>query len=328
MHNRKFNIIPQCKQTAACPVCGNAGIPQKILPSKYIYSELKRLFNLAVLPDLKIIDYVLFRCVFCSLEFAVPPLAGSKEFYDWITNNASYYSGSRWEYQTILDKISQKNESLLLDVGCGDGEFLSIVSASSSIRAIGIDITKASIKKCQEKGLETYCMTVEELISNNFSSNCPKAFNYIVAFHLLEHLPDPKYFVRNLKGLLVNDGKIFLSTPYSPLSYEGQFFMPLNNPPHHLTRWNKYAFSELAVQLGMKIDFYLPTADSLIKRTLQSLRLGLEGNKPFSYKNIVKIVLKNPNSSFREFFCQLKREKINGETAPEIILVKLENVKS
>ena len=58
----------------------------------------------------------------------------------------------RLDYRVIADWI--RPESSVLDLGCGDGELLSILVKEKHVRANGIEIDEQAIYKCVEKGLE------------------------------------------------------------------------------------------------------------------------------------------------------------------------------
>ncbi len=306
----------------ACPICRQRGMFLRHLPAIYIIRELKRFFSVAEIPPLDICDYSLFVCSACSLEFAVPPVPGSKAFYDWITAKTGYYSASRWEYQTVVDKISTFDAGLLLDVGCGDGEFLSFVGGLLDIKAIGIDLTQSSVDKCKKKGIEAHCMDIATYMNTAATSRLPDRFDFIVAFHSLEHMAYPLRFIESLKQLLTRNGLLFLSTPYSPVSYEYSFYAPLNNPPHHLTRWNRSSYIKLAETVNMKIDFLMPVAESPFKRAFQSMRIGVRGYNS-TIKELPFLIVAHPLVTFKEMYLQLSRERFNGKVLPDIIMAQL-----
>jgi 2-polyprenyl-3-methyl-5-hydroxy-6-metoxy-1,4-benzoquinol methylase len=54
---------------------------------------------------------------------------------------------------------------------------------------------------------------------------------------LSEHIAKPKEFVQEILSILHPLGNIYLSTPYSPMDFELEWYDVLNNPPHHMGRW-------------------------------------------------------------------------------------------
>jgi cyclopropane fatty-acyl-phospholipid synthase-like methyltransferase len=63
-------------------------------------------------------------------------------------------------YQFYLDFASQHKVNSLLDIGCGQGNFLKQLS---DIHTLGIDLSQEQINICQQKGLNAKCIDVNKL---------------------------------------------------------------------------------------------------------------------------------------------------------------------
>jgi SAM-dependent methyltransferase len=178
------------------------------------------------------------------------------------------------------------------------------------------------VHHCRSKGLTAYCESIESFLHS--VDDHAAGFDVAAAFHCLEHVSDPKEFVASMVRVLKPGGKIYLSTPYSPMSFEGIWLDPLNNPPHHLTRWNFRAYKELARQLNLQINFFMPRASGILHRTLYALNLAWYG--PFalaSRKKMFLSVLAHPFDTLDEYMRQRSREKVDGKTVADVILVEL-----
>ena len=104
----------------------------------------------------------------------------------------------RTQYGTVLKYVEQLKPDLILDYGCGEG-VLSTLIAERGFKVIGIDISKPNIsvakRVAREKGL-----AINFLIGDG--ENLPfksKAFDLVIASHVLEHLPDIKQGFKELK---------------------------------------------------------------------------------------------------------------------------------
>ena len=69
----------------------------------------------------------------------------------------------RLDYRVIADWI--RPEASVLDLGCGDGELLSILVKEKHVRANGIEIDEQAIYKCVERGLSVFHEDIEEGLS-------------------------------------------------------------------------------------------------------------------------------------------------------------------
>lgn len=311
------------KVESNCPLCNSESKFLYEIPADFIEKNLAAYYGESCPNNLVLIDYTIFQCKRCSLQYAFPLKPGSSPFYEYVSSHSAYYPVVRWEWAVVIDKINKSLEETavsLLEIGCGNGLFLEMTKQVPQLRAIGLDTTISSIEKCREKGLETYPESIESFLSNINKRD----FHYIVAFHCLEHVIDPKEFVSSVLMLLKPSGKIYLSTPYSPMSFEPVWFDPMNHPPHHLTRWNEASYRELARQLNLNIAFYMPDAAGIIDRALYTLNLLWNGPMDLSSNIGIKTsALMHPFVTCKEIVRQKKRSKVNNQVAANVVLVEM-----
>ena len=254
--------------------------PQKIrdLPRELILAKLADYFHTPPAGEIVETDYSLWRCAETGLEFCHPPLPGNEAFYKWVSSFASYYPGFRWEYGEVAQMLQTQNFSApdfkVLDVGCGKGDFLRALDFLPAQKKFALDLNEPAIRACREQGFHACCGTVETAIASGFLK--PAEFPIVTSFHCLEHVSQPVEFVRELLRATAPGGKLFLSTPYSPMSFEADWFDVLNHPPHHMARWNLAAYRKLAEIFGVKMRHFAPNNRSL-KQALQLFRLKTYG---------------------------------------------------
>jgi 2-polyprenyl-3-methyl-5-hydroxy-6-metoxy-1,4-benzoquinol methylase len=307
-----------------CPICNSDSNFLYSLDSVSMLESLEKYYNEKLPKHIEICDYTILQCKNCSLEFSSPLIPGDLNFYAWITSHSSYYPSNRWEWNPVIKKAVDFDSNLisLLEVGCGSGYFLEQALTNPKISVIGLDSTPASVEKCREKNIEAYCDTIESF--SKLEGNQEKLFDLVVAFHCLEHVDNPKEFISSMVSVLKPLGSIFISTPYSPMSFETTWFDPLNHPPHHMTRWNLSAYQELASQFGLKFRISMPPSNNLIRRILLTLHYQLNGpSVSFSKKKMLLTALTHPLTFSSECLAQIKREKIKGEIAADVVLVEL-----
>jgi SAM-dependent methyltransferase len=306
-----------------CPICDSSTRLIKELPSVYMEKKLSSYYGKEHLEhNIIASDYSLLSCTSCSLEFAYPLTPGTHKFYQWITSQSSYYPSHRWEWDVVVSQIKSRSShpSRLMEVGCGSGKFLELLQSLPNLETVGLDTTDTSVKACQEKGLNVKCGMLESFLTLSSEQD---RFDYVVAFHCLEHVPDPKGLVASMLSALKPTGSIFISTPYSPMSFETQWFDPLNYPPHHLTRWNEKAYRELGRQLGLNTNFYMPKASSSLSRALTTLNYSWFGHSEAKPANqILLSALARPQALISEWIRQLQREKVNQKVAANTVLVE------
>jgi SAM-dependent methyltransferase len=289
-----------------CPLCGFKSTHIKTISQTDMIESLQLYFNERIVSDLDICDYDIYKCENCLFEYSNPMISGSTNFYNWITKHSIYYPSERWEWWIVIEYIKRNNINSILEIGCGNGDFLNLCK-SSGINCVGLDLTEESVQKCKNNGLKVHCCTIEDYLK---MENVDKKFDMVVSFHTLEHVDDPVSYINdNLK--LSN--RVLVSTPLTP-DHKLPFFDPLNYPPHHTTRWKTKSYVALANKLKLKYRFFIsppPTLFYLIRNNLSFKWNGL--HRPIlSRKKFLYQVLLHPLSFVVEVFNVLvNSERVN-----------------
>ncbi|MCR5798910.1 MAG: class I SAM-dependent methyltransferase [Lachnospiraceae bacterium] len=211
------------------------------------------------------------KCKKCGLVFADPIKGGSNKYYEWVTKQKGYYTSFRWEWMKIAEYINsvKKSDIKLIEVGCGVGFFLDyIMDKCPEISAVGIDMTKTSVEECRRKGHEAFCGTLEDYIAKNPSQKA----DYVMSFHTLEHVYNPKQFVLEMLSICKDDGLCINAIPYT-VDTKTPWWDVLNSPPHHMTRWNKSAIEELGRQTDCRIEILANDNFNPYNETMGMLKL-------------------------------------------------------
>jgi SAM-dependent methyltransferase len=307
--------------TIRCPVCNAQSHELYQLSSSRIKASLSEYYLKPIPNSVSILDSSLYRCSRCTLEHCHPFLGGDSSFYEWITKMPDYYPTNRWEWEVVRTRLQNANRRIsILEIGCGDGSFLSTLQPLQNIRAVGLDTTLSSVQICREKGLEVYN---EDIIQYAASQRTHQnRFDFIVAFHCLEHVDNPVELITASSLLLEQGGRILFSTPFSPMSFESLWFDPLNHPPHHTTRWNLKSYTELGSQTKLNVDFEMPKAPPLHVRLAIALNFYFNGKQnPQRTRVVLLRAFLRPYLLATELFRQIFRARVNGKTAADVILV-------
>jgi O-antigen chain-terminating methyltransferase len=119
-----------------------------------------------------------------------------------IKNRQSYYLD-------ILNK-TVTNDDMILDIGCGRGEFLELLK-DNNLKAKGIDLNKAMINQSLSYNLD---VTYDEAI-HYLQNQKEESFKVITAFHFVEHISFENLllFFELCFKVLKKDGLIIFETP-------------------------------------------------------------------------------------------------------------------
>ena len=188
----------------SCPCCNNVGvlrfpgnIDDRLLTSKS-YSSRK-------IPEL--MHYSYFECVNCRTLF-VDELPSS-EFLDNSYNEAEFVSrrDSVFAAQTYFEELQNLkllDSGKLLDIGCSDGAFISIVKANSPVDVMGVEPSSHAINSSD--------LSVRENIQHTTLEGFQRkhGFNIVTCFQTIEHLNDLNGLVSKSKELLQDQGHLVL----------------------------------------------------------------------------------------------------------------------
>lgn len=96
---------------------------------------------------------------------------------------------TRPDHSIILDWI--KNDSSVLDLGCHEGELLSLIVKKNNARAHGIEIDEQAIYKCVELGLSVS----HQDIDNGLSEYGDESFDYVILNQSIQQVKKPDVVV-------------------------------------------------------------------------------------------------------------------------------------
>lgn len=149
---------------------------------------------------------------------------------------------------------SFKTESkILLDIGCGTGDFLK-TAQNAGWQITGIEPSEEARKIANDK-TDNSVFEIEELTQLK-----PKSFDVITLWHVLEHLPDLEMHTAIFKRLLKPNGRLIIAVPnyksYDALHYKN--FWAAFDAPRHLWHFSQDGIKRLFEKEKFKVDAIHP----------------------------------------------------------------------
>jgi SAM-dependent methyltransferase len=181
-------------------------------------------------------------------------LAGDGSFYEDLSqNNSHYYPTWKWENEQAIDVLknnfnSEDNFSIL-EIGCGEGFFLKAVrNFFQNADLHGLELNAQVVEKLQGQNYSVYNQDLD-----SHANQKPESYNFIVAFQVLEHVPDVQSFINSCLHALKPGGMLFFGVPNNgSYLFKNDFFHTLNLPPHHMGLWDKYSLQKLPLFFQMQ----------------------------------------------------------------------------
>jgi len=136
--------------------------------------------------------------------------------------------------------------STVLDVGCGNGEFL-VQARRAGWRAFGVDVDPQAVATCRRAGLEADVGTIESVDAAELDA--------ITFAHVLEHLHDPRAALRRARELLRPGGLVWVATPNVDAAGHARFgpkWLGLD-APRHLIVFSRRALEDAVTAAGLAV---------------------------------------------------------------------------
>lgn len=118
-----------------------------------------------------------------------------------LRSKATYYLG-----EFFLPYTKKKDDSLIIDIGCGGGDYLELMK-ELGWNVLGIETDPAACSMVRKKGVPIFEGIFEEAKLADLSAD------QITMHHLIEHLPDPQSTIKECFRVLKAGGRLVIHTP-------------------------------------------------------------------------------------------------------------------
>lgn len=146
-----------------------------------------------------------------------------------------------------------KNDGNILDIGCATGEFLNQFK-KHGWKTKGIE----PADEPRQFAIENYHLDVQpEEALNEFYED---SFDVISMWHVLEHVPDLKERMEQIRRILKKDGLLVIALP-NYLSWDGQHYQDYwagYDVPRHLYHFTQKTITELLARYSLSIFKTVP----------------------------------------------------------------------
>ena len=228
-----------------CPVCGTEEIKKKKIQANYELDSLNEFaFSSRKIPEFMHLPMQI--CKKCDLLYAneIPAIDWIENGYRYADFNAideSYYAAIN--HGKLLKKIVPllPDMEFALDIGAGDGQFLSLLIKRGFSDVQGVEPSKAPIAMAQNQ--------IKNKIKNCFFNGNAfpeNSVSLITCFQTLEHVLDPQKLIKDVYRIL-KPGGVFYSVSHNYRSFIGKI-LGTKSPIYdieHLQLYSRQSLSSL-----------------------------------------------------------------------------------
>lgn len=121
----------------------------------------------------------------------------------------SMYWFARRYYADLARRYAPPGRVRLLEMGCGLGHLLGLLQ--DDFDCVGIDLIDYSVEQTR---INAPRATAIQMSADDLSTFEDESFGVVVALHLVEHLPDPAFTIREVSRILKPGGLWLFATPH------------------------------------------------------------------------------------------------------------------
>ncbi|MBU0489872.1 MAG: class I SAM-dependent methyltransferase [Bacteroidetes bacterium] len=206
-------------------------------------------------------SWLLHRCRQCECRFLdpIPDAIQLSRAY-----GQDYYGEGEKKFEGIFEKVISGfrkrraakvsriagRKGRILDLGCGNGEFLLHIAQKGDFELHGIELDGNSARRTAQHS--EISLQVKPLAKGDYPEN---HFGVITLFHVFEHLANPAETIGIISNILEKDGILVMSFP-NIASLQAKWFkgnwLHLD-PPRHLFFLPPKAFEKQMKQFGFEV---------------------------------------------------------------------------
>lgn len=208
-----------------CIVCGNPLTEEPLMVLDGMPASAQDIPSKEELTEENGISLKLCQCSSCGLvQFDCQPV----EYYKDVIRSGGYSTTMvnlrTRQYRHLIETYHLEGKKLL-EAGCGQGEFLSVL-ANFPVEAYGIENREPLVAMAREKGLNVWKQFAKEgeiLAPDDGSVTGP--YDGFLSFNFLEHQPNPVSMLRCLADNLQEEGIGLITVPSLEyiLEYDGYY---------------------------------------------------------------------------------------------------------
>lgn len=255
----------------------------------------------------------LCQCGGCGLvQFDCQPVAYYKDVIRSGGYSTTMVNLRTRQYQHLIDTYHLEGKKLI-EAGCGQGEFLSVLS-NFPVEAYGIENRQTLVAMAKEKGLKVWQQFAEEgnvLAPQDGSVSGP--YDGFLSFNFLEHQPEPVSMLRCLAENLREGGIGLITVPSLEyiLEYDGYYELIRDHLAYYTFETLRYTVEAAGFEVLEEEMINRDTLSVIVKKKKQPA--GQEDYKKSVEKLDVSGLLKSQDTIGSEIELLIKELEAKGK---------------
>jgi len=212
--------------------------------------------------------YSVVKCKSCGLVYVNPQPAqeelvnfyGEEYYREWTERQRNVriflWRKRLKDLEKYKGKKGEGEAPVLLDVGCGNGDFLELAKETYQIH--GTEISPFAVEYVKRNlGTKIHMGNLDKL------NLLPNTYDVITIWHTLEHMPDPLENLKEAKRILKNDGLLIIEVPnmnayieraiYRIVKRKQERFFSIYDREPHLFHFTPSTLKDILKRAGFRV---------------------------------------------------------------------------
>lgn len=116
-------------------------------------------------------------------------------------------------YESVINKLDELSFNNLLNVGCGTGNLLKLISTRYDVQISGVDLTPKMLNITRIKLGDEADLKVADSEELPFDND---KFDMVICTDSFHHYPHPEKVLAEIRRVLQQDGMLLIADPYTP----------------------------------------------------------------------------------------------------------------
>lgn len=229
-----------------CRVCANKFYDEPLAEYKNMPGSAQYFPDKGNIDGNKGINLEVYQCSGCGLvQLNNEPVHYYREVIRATGFSDEMKKFRREQFEKFVKKYNVEGKKLI-EIGCGSGEYLSIMNGFN-VETYGLEYSRSSVGKCIENGLNVSTGFIED--DSFILPNAPYHTFMIMSF--LEHLPDPNSILRGIWNNLYDRGLGIIEVPNFDMIIEDNLFSEFVSD--HLLYFTKETLESTVERNGFKV---------------------------------------------------------------------------
>jgi 2-polyprenyl-3-methyl-5-hydroxy-6-metoxy-1,4-benzoquinol methylase len=180
-------------------------------------------------------------------------VAQFNDYWDELRQSSRYHPANRFRYHLIQKLVPMHcaNPKHIMDIGCGDGELLGVLSTiypNAALTGCDVSANQVAINIQRRPNMAfIHADAAQAGLKAKLTSDQVLGVDLITSSEVIEHVIDDQMFLNNVAEILSPGGVFFLTTQ------SGKQYRMDKEVLGHLRHYNREALCKMAEKAGLKI---------------------------------------------------------------------------